>query len=235
LVKTKLLIIKQMKHITIVLILLISSTLIYAQESQKLLRSGNKLYNNGKFKEAEIDYRKSFEKNKDYYKGMFNLGDALYKQNNFTESANVFKLLTQNNDLDKTVKSKAFHNLGNSLLQDKKYEESINAYKNALKLKPNDNDTKYNLAYAQKKLIQQQQQQNKDNKDNKDQQKQNKPQDNKDKKEDKKEQQQQQKNEISKEDAEKMLNALLNQEKNLQDKKKKDSAKVVNSSFLKDW
>ena len=226
-----------MKQITIALILLISSTLIYAQESQKLLRSGNKLYNNGKFKEAEIDYRKSFEKNKDYYKGMFNLGDALYKQNNYTESANVFKLLSQNNDLDKTVKSKAFHNLGNSLLQDKKYEESINAYKNALKLKPNDTDTKYNLAYAQKKLIQQQQQlqQNKDNKDNKDQQKQNQPQDNKDKKEDKKEQQQQQKNEISKEDAEKMLNALLNQEKNLKDKQKKDSTKVVNSSFLKDW
>jgi len=209
-----------MKHITIVLILLISSTLVYAQESQKLLRSGNKLYNNGKYKEAEIDYRKSFEKNKEYYKGMFNLGDALYKQNNFTESANVFKLLTQNNDLDKTTKSNAYHNLGNSMLQDKKYEESINAYKNALKLKPNDTDTKYNLAYAQKKLIQQQQKNQ-----NKDQQKQDQ----------KKEQQQQQKNEISKEDAEKMLNALLNQEKNLKDKQKKDSAKVVNSSLLKDW
>lgn len=221
-----------MKHITIVLILLISSTFLNAQESQKLLRSGNKLYKNGKYKEAEIDYRKSFEKNKDYYKGMFNLGDALYKQNNFTESANVFKLLTQNNDLDKSTKSKAFHNLGNALLQDKKYDESINAYKNALKLKPNDIDTKYNLAYAQKKLIQQQQ-----NKDNKDQQKQNQPQDNKDKKDEKQQQQQQQqqKNDISKEDAEKMLNALLNQEKNLKDKQKKDSAKVVNSSFLKDW
>ncbi len=225
-----------MKHIIVVIILLFTSVVIYAQESQKLLRSGNKSYNAGKYKEAEIDYRKSFEKNKDYYKGLFNLGDALYKQNNYTESANVFKLLTQNNELDKTTKSQAFHNLGNAMLQDKKYQESIDAYKNALKLKPSDADSKYNLAYAQKKLIQQQQQQqqNKDNKENKDQQKQNEPKDDKEKKDEKKDQQQQ-KNEISKEDAEKMLNALYNQEKNLQDKLKKDSAKVVNSSLLKDW
>jgi Ca-activated chloride channel homolog len=213
-----------MRSIVFVIILLFSSVCIFAQESQKLLRSGNKSYNAGKFKEAEIDYRKSFEKNKEYYKGMFNLGDALYKQNKYAESANIFNQLTQNKDLNNSTKSNAFHNLGNALLQDKKYEESINAYKNALKLNPKDQDTKYNLAYAQKKLIQQQQQKNQ----NKDQQKQ-------DEKKEQQQQQQQQKNEINKEDAEKMLNALNNQEKNLQDKKKKDSIKVVNSGLLKDW
>lgn len=221
-----------MKKIIFIGILLFSSILIQAQKPQELLRSGNKSYNAGKFKEAEIDYRKSFEKNKDFYKGMFNLGDALYKQNNFSESANVFKILTQNDKLDNSTKSKAFHNLGNALLQDKKYEESINAYKSALKLNPKDQDTKYNLAYAQKKLIQQQQQ-NKDNKDNKENKDQQKQEEKKDEKQDQK--QQQQKNEISKEDAEKMLNALYNQEKNLQDKLKKDSIKIVNSSLLKDW
>ncbi len=207
-----------MKKLILIIILLFPFMLVQAQKPQELLRSGNKAYNAGKFKEAEIDYRKSFEKNKDYYKGMFNLGDALYKQNNYSESANVFKILTQNDKLDNSTKSKAFHNLGNALLQDKKYEESINAYKNALKINPKDLDTKYNLAYAQKKLIQQQQQKNQDQQ-----------------KQDEKKEQKQQKNEISKEDAEKMLNALYNQEKDLQEKLKKDSIKIVNSSLLKDW
>jgi Ca-activated chloride channel family protein len=227
--------IRKMKRSILIFIALLINNSLFAQDPQKLLRSGNKAYYAGKFKEAEIDYRKSFEKNKEYYKGMFNLGNALYKQNNYSESANIYDLLTQNNAIDNTTKSKVFHNLGNSKLQEKKYEESINAYKNALKLNPKDQETKYNLAYAQKKLQQQQQQQdkeNKDNKQNKDQQQQ--QQENQDKKDEQK-QQQQQKNEISKEDAEKMLNALNNQEKDLQDNKKKDSIKVVNAGLLKDW
>jgi len=224
----------------IILILLFVSQLAISQETHKYLRSGNKLYNAGKYKEAEIDYRKSYENNKEYYKALFNLGDALYKQNNYQESANVFSLLSQNNKLDHSTKSKIYHNLGNNLLKERKYEESINAYKNALKLNPKDAETKYNLAFAQKKLIeqqQQQQQQDKENKENKDNKNKKEQQKQEEKKEENKEQQQQQqqKNEISKEDAEKMLNALLNQEKNLQDKLKKDSVNIVRSGILKDW
>ena len=70
---------------------------------------------------------------------------------------------------DKERLAAAYHNTGNALLSDKKIEESINAYKMALKNNPKDNDTRYNLAYAQMMLKKQQQNQDKNKDKNKDQ------------------------------------------------------------------
>ncbi len=65
------------------------------------------------------------------------------------------------------------HNIGNSLMEQKKYEESVKSYENSLTNNPKDDDTRYNLAYAQSKLQQQQQKQKQDQqKQKQDQQKQ---------------------------------------------------------------
>ncbi|MDO8627759.1 MAG: tetratricopeptide repeat protein, partial [Candidatus Diapherotrites archaeon] len=131
--------------------------------------------------------------------------------------------------------SKAYHNLGNSYLKQKEFEKSINAYKNALKKNMDDEETRYNLAYAQKMLKQQQEQQ-KQKQDKKDQQKDKDK--NKDKKEEKKkddkQEQQQQKN-ISKEDAQRLLEALNNDEKKLRDKMNEKRVKVAKTQIEKDW
>jgi tetratricopeptide (TPR) repeat protein len=211
-----------------------------AQSERKLVRDGNKQYESGKYSDAEINYRKSLDKNKSSYTGTYNLGDALYQQKKFDEAASHFNSsasLTR----DKKSLSKTYHNLGNALVESKKYEESVQAYKNALKLNPEDNDTRYNLAYAQSMLKQQQQQQrqqnkdNKDNKDKKDQQQQQQEKDKKDQQQQQKQdqkdqqakQQQQQQQKISKEDAERILKALKNNENDLQKKlAKKEGEKV---------
>ena len=218
------------------------STLTNAQKEKKFIHEGNKLYENKKYSEAEKNYQQSLNKNKDSYKGNFNLGDAYYKQGKYEEATQQFQALTHKATSKDTL-SKAYHNLGNSLMKSKKYEESINAYKNALKNNPNDEDTRYNLAYAQQMIKQQQQQQkNKDNKDNKDKKNdkdnKDKKDDNKDKKDNKEQknkEQEQQKNQISKEDAQRMLDALQNDEKNIQDKLKKAKAKGVKTEIEKDW
>ena len=97
---------------------------------------------------------------------------------------------------DKEAKQNAYYNLGNSLLKGNKYEESVDAYKNALKLNPKDDQSRYNLSYALSKLRQQQQQQqqqkNDKNKDNKDQKDQKKQQQDQKKQDDKNQQQKQQ-------------------------------------------
>lgn len=226
----------------------------FAQKEKQFIKNGNQHYTDKKFAEAEKNYKQGLSKNKDSYKAAFNLGDAYYKQGKYEEAAEQFQQLTHR-PVSKDTLSKAYHNLGNSLLQSKKYEESVNAYKNALKNNPDDEDTRYNLAYAQKMLQQQQQQQNKDNKnkDDKDKKddKENKDQDKKDKdkkeqdqrndeKEDKGEknkdqQKQKQQGQISKEDAQRLLDALQNDEKNLQDKMKKEKAKGVKVEIEKDW
>src|SRR6185312_12447686 len=100
---------------------------------------------------------------------------------------------------DKTLTSHAYHNIGNSWMQQKKYEDGVKAYENSLLDNPKDDDTRYNLAYAQSKIEQQKKQQ-----DKQDQQKQ------------QEQQQQQQQNEVSKEDAKRILDAMNNDEKNLQ-------------------
>jgi len=206
---------------------------VYGQKENSLIRQGNKAYNTGKYEEAEKNYRKALEMNRESFPGQFNLGTAVYQKKNYKESANIYSSLAGKN-LDKKTKAKILHNLGNSLLEGKEYEKSIAAYKNALLNDPSDIDTKYNLEYAKmmlKKQQQQQQQQNqkKDQKDQKDKQDQNQ----KDKQDQQKQPPDQKK--ISKEDAERMLEAMKNDEKKTMEKVNKEKAKAVRVAVEKDW
>ncbi len=132
-------------------------------ESGKQLDQGeaqNKLKEaSSKYQQAEVDYRKSMETNKNYDKGNYNLGASLYRQEKYEDAAGIFRNIAENQSIDPKLRSQSYHNLGNSLMKQEKYQESIEAYKHALKLNPSDMDTKYNLEYARKKLIQQQNQQ----------------------------------------------------------------------------
>ena len=205
-----------------------------AQQSPKFIRKGNRNYDAGKYKEAEIDYRKSIAEDPSSIKGSYNLGNALYKQNNFAESSASYQALTDSK-INKSDKAKIFHNLGNSLFEDKKYEESIDAYKQSLLLNSKDEDTRYNLAYALSKLKQQQQNKNQ-KKNDKNQQKQQKQQQQKAQEKQQQQQQQQQQNkQMSKQDANRMLEALKNNEKKTMDKIKKEKAKAAKVQVEKDW
>jgi tetratricopeptide (TPR) repeat protein len=243
-----------MKQLITIMIFLLQSLLIFAQQEKSYVKKGNDLYQQQKYKDAEDNYRKSVEKKTQNIEGNFNLGDALYKQKKFTDASEHFNKLAGSAN-NKTLTAAAYHNLGNSFLENKKLEESIDAYKKALLNNPKDDETRYNLAYAQEKL-KKQQQQNKQNKDNKnqnnkdqdkknpdDKNKDNKNQDNKNqdnknpdnKNQDKKDQQQQQPDKISKEDAERMLEALNNDEKQTQDKLKNKKLKGEKAHIAKDW
>jgi tetratricopeptide (TPR) repeat protein len=177
----------------------------------------------------------------------FNLGDALYKQKKYDEAGKQF-LDNSNVTMNNRKKSNSFYNLGNSMLNNSKIEESIEAYKNSLKLNPNNPEAKYNLAYAQDLLKQQQKQQqqqnqNKNNKDNKkddqkkdqDQNQDKKQNNNKNQNQKQDQQQQQQQQGISKEDAQRLLDAIANDEKNVQEKVKLAKAMKDKVRILKNW
>ena len=212
-----------------VIFFLLTSLNAFAESERSLIKQGNTRYNKKEFADSEASYRKALEKKKELREGVFNLGDAMYKQGRFSEAADQFRLAASNAP-DATSRASAYHNLGNAMLKEKKLQESIEAYKQGLKLNPSDQDTKYNLEYA-RRLLQQQQQQ-KQPKDNK--QDQQKKQDQKEPKQDQKQQQQQsKKDQISKQDAERILEALKNEEKNVRKKlQKKPAAKV---KVDKDW
>ncbi|MDD4213636.1 MAG: tetratricopeptide repeat protein [Bacteroidales bacterium] len=214
------------KRFTLLIAILFLSCLIsplLAQKAVKELREGNKLYDKKDYKTAEINFRKALEKNNNYYKAIFNLGDAMYKQGKYEEAEKIFQNLAES-EIPKDVVAKSYHNLGNTQLMQKKYQEGIESYKNALRINSKDMDTKYNLEYA-KRMIQQQQQQQQQSQQNQNQ-KQEQKQDNT---------QQNKQQQISKQDAERMLNALQNKEKNLREKMDKELLKNQNYKTEKDW
>ena len=217
-----------MKIILFILAILIGIP-IFAQQKQSLLREGTKLYSDSSYSQAEIKYRKALEKDQDYFKSSFNLADAVYKQERYEEASSLFNAL-KDNARSKEDLAKVYHNLGNSLAKENKYEKAINAYKNSLRINPNDDETRYNLALT-KKNKQKQEEQNKDqeNKDQENKDQENKDQENKDQENKKKQ------DKISKEDAEKMLDAIQQKEKELQEKLQKKKVKGKKIKLLKDW
>jgi tetratricopeptide (TPR) repeat protein len=231
-------------------LVLIFSTSVLAQKENKHIRNGNDQYDQENYKDAEVDYMKALEKNPESAKGQFNLGGALYKQENYEDATTLYNNLTIN-DNKKISKSDSYYNLGNTLLKSQKYQESIEAYKNALRINPGDMDAKYNMEYAKKMLQnQQQQQQNQDQNQDQDQKEEEKQeQDKQDQQQQEQEQQQkqeqqnqeqqqqqqQQQQQISKQDAERMLEALKNDENKTLEKVKLQKVKGKAKKVEKDW
>lgn len=201
-------------------------------EDNENIKKGNDLYRKGEFEKASEKYKKATDKNPENPTASFNNGNALYKSGKKEESLEAYEHSIKN---FKTAaeKSNAYYNKGVVLQNNKRLEECIEAYKNALKLDPTNEDARQNL---QKALLEQKQQQQQQ-KQNQDQQKKKKDQQNQDQKKDKQEQKPQepkpQPSKISKKDAEEKLKALMQQEKNLQDKLHKVPATSINPE--KDW
>ena len=164
---------KNLQYILFVFVLLFSSEEILAQKdtihlqrkARKLLRQGNELYQKKQYTDASVAYQKSLGSNSNYNKATYNLGNAFYQNNNFKEAIPQYEL-TAKTAKDKFTKAAAFHNLGNAMLESKNYQGAVDGYKSALRNNPNDDETRYNLAVAQK-LLKKEKQDKKDNKDDK--------------------------------------------------------------------
>ena len=137
---------------------------MFAQKAERShIRKGNKLYKEEKYTESEIAYRQSIEVNPRSVEGSYNLGNALYKQEKYPEAAEQYqqiagqreRLLTENPANAQRL-AEVFHNLGNIQMKNKDYAKSIEAYKQSLRMNPKDEETRYNLALAQKLLNDQQ-------------------------------------------------------------------------------
>jgi Ca-activated chloride channel homolog len=224
---------------------------IYAQAERKYVRKGNGEYKDGAYQKAEIEYRKALEKNQACTAADYNLGNALYKQKQYDASAEKYAKLAENEKDNKTL-NHYYYNLGNSLYESGKYKECVEAYKNALRNDPADIDTKHNLQLALRMLSAQEQKQNKDNQQqdknqnsdknkNQQNQKQNDPQADQDQNQTNSNQQtnsgqtQEINGQISRENAERLLQALENEEKNVMKKVQEQKQNVTKVPVEKNW
>lgn len=147
----------------LITILSIYTLHLSAQENNEdqLLRDGNDLYKEKNYKAASDKYTEAAKGSKYEYVSTFNLGDAFYQLKEYEKAEQQYQIASQLNN-DPKKQANAYHNLGNAQLKQNKYKEAVESYKEALRHNPTDNDTRHNLSYAMKKLIQQQQQQQND-------------------------------------------------------------------------
>jgi Ca-activated chloride channel homolog len=228
--------------------LAIISPSLYGQEEREYIRKGNRLYKKGEFAGSEGMYRRAEEQTGSGHDAIFNLGDALYRQNRFSEATAEFSRAAKAGETDSLKRADGLYNLGNSLLKEQKFKESIEAYISSLKLNPDNMQAKYNLAYAQDQLKKQEEQQQQQ--DQKDQDKNRQDQQNKDQeqKENQEQQDDQDRNRsrissnnsssnpaISREDAKRLLDALAANEKETQEKVQRDKAAKAKVRVIKNW
>ncbi|MDG2369974.1 MAG: hypothetical protein P8M12_04985, partial [Flavobacteriales bacterium] len=226
------------------------------------LNEGVKAYENGEYLKAQEHFENSFSENPAYTKAIFNAGNAAYLNGDFEAARDFYNKYIGSKE-NKFERAEALHNIGNSYLKnfkEKKDEnsliESINYFKKSLRENPNDQETRYNLAYALNQLQQnkednQQQDENKDqdkkDQDKKDQDKKDQEQKDQEQKDqeqkkdneegkDDKEKEEEKKGEMSKKQIEKNLDDINNEEEKILlkvNRQKGDKKKTTNQ--VKDW
>lgn len=142
---------------------------LYAQVDKREVRSGNRDYRDGNWREAEIDYRKALVKDSLSLAGNYNLASALYRDGNYEEA---HKALERLKDIAPMTPAAAdyFFNMGDVALARQDYKTAVDAFAQSLLRRPDDLQAKENFIYAKKKLQDQQnQQQNQNNDQNNDQ------------------------------------------------------------------
>lgn len=222
--------------------LLIAATTVDAQKAERdLIRKGNRMYNDSVYENAEVNYRKALEINPKSTVAMYNLANTLMQQNKLQEAMEQFAGAAKV-EKEKPNLAQIYHNMGVIFQSQKDYAKAIEAYKESLRNNPKDDETRYNLALAQKLLKDQQQdQQNQDNQQNqqkqeeKQDQQQNQQQNQNNDQQQEPPQQQKQDNQMSKENAEQLLNSVMQDEKDVQDKVKKQQQVIKGNRLEKDW
>jgi len=238
---------------SVVLTLVLTSTAVQAGWRSRV-RSGDKLYEAGKHDEALVKYLQALEENGDSLLINFDLGNVFQSQEKFQEAGQAF--LSSMTIQDSLKRADALYNLGNALVGGQKYSEAAEAYKSALRLHPGQMDYLHNLELALHlaqnpppqpqspggKSNQEPQQQEQDSQ----QQEEQSPQDQQSERREQREQprreedlreqtEPQRAQSMSKEDAERLLNALQTDEKRVQENLRRSTGRRIEAGVEKDW
>ena len=213
-----------------------------AQTANQLIREGNKLFSSKNYAQSEILYRKAVDKDGNNAIANYNLGRSLQAQKK-NEEAKKFYDNAAKLEKDPVRLSSSYNNLGTILQDEQNYEKAIEAYKSALRSNPNHKNARYNLELCKRKQKQQQQNQqssNNDknksdkNKDKKKKQPRNQNQKNNNQKNDHKNKQQKDQG-MSKDNAEQLLNAVKQQEKETQERLSRVMRQPSDKKLDKNW
>lgn len=206
---------RKMNKKKIVIITMLLAQFAFADVGSSM-RKGNGLYRKGKHEEALHKYQEALVQEPDNPKIHYNIGRALYKLEAYDDAISEFQmgLLEKNKDFHADV----FYNIGNCNFKKGQLDAAIESYTMSLLMDHKDKEAKQNLEFCLKIKEQLKNQPQPDSTDQ-DQQQQQQP-------------QQQPQSEINREEAERILQALQNQEKENLEKSRQPETKA---RVDKDW
>ena len=209
-------------------LLALGGSSLYAQGLKSYIRRANKLYQAKDYAGATQEYRRALLRDSLSGKANFGISAASYGQGRYDEAKDYLERAAQDPRLTPRQQAGVLHNLGNVAMQKKDYQSAVQSYEEALIRNPEDDNTRYNLALAQKLL----QQQNKNNKSQSEQgQDQNKPDQKPQQGKDKQGQPNEQRSgELSKEQAEQILRSFRTDDDKTRRRVEQEQRQQQNSS-----
>jgi Ca-activated chloride channel family protein len=224
-----------------------------AEDYATLNDQGNKEYAKENYKGALDFYRRAEIERPETAEIYYNQANALLKNQSYEEAVEKYQkaIITE----DASLQANAYYNGGSAYFIQEDYQNAIQWYENTLELNPEDMDAKYNLELARNKLReqmerkeqegegegqdqqQQEQEQQEQDQGEQEQQQQQQQQQQQDENQEQQQQQQQQEkpkpDEMSEEDALRILKALEDSEK--EDQKDIKRFKAQGTYRGKDW
>ena len=199
-----------MNRLLFLVLFAMTSLMSLAQADRQYIRYGNRHFHQQNFVKAEAEYRKSLSVNPENPQALYNLGCALMMQKKDSAAVQQFEKAARV-EKARMRKAKIYHNIGYVCQSNKLYGDAIKAYKESLRNNPSDDETRYNLALC-KRLEKKNQNKNKN-----DQQKQNSQE------------------RMSKDNAEQLLNAAMQNEQQTQRRIKEAMRRQKSKKLDKNW
>ncbi len=221
-----------------------------AQNDRDYIRRGNRLMKDTvperlqeKSQKAQVQYQKAVEYDNTNAIAHYDLGNALLVQNKAEEAMKEYDTATRF-ERDKGRLAQMYHNMGVVMQGAKQFDKAVAYYKQALRNDPTNDETRYNYALSLYQLKKQQQegggQNNQDQDENGQDEKQQQDKQEQQKQDKQNEQQEEQKpqpdpNQMSRENAEQLLNAAMQDEKETQEKMQRVLANPQQKRLQKQW
>ena len=217
--------------------LLLFSLAAMSQTDRDFIRRGNRFMHDSIYDKAQVEYQKAIERDNTNPVSHYNLGNALLYQNKAEDAMKEYETAARL-EKNKVRLAKIYHNMGVLLQAAKQFDQAVACYRSSLRMDPTNNETRYNYALSLFQLKkgeggednqdQEKDEQGKDEKQEKQQQQQ---------EQEKKEEQQQQTQpeQMSRENAEQMLNAAMKDEKATQEKIQRAQQQHQQKRLRKQW
>lgn len=209
-----------------------------AQTDRDYIRRGNRYMRDSIYDKAQVEYQKAIERDNTNSISHYNFGNALLYQNKAQDAMKEYETAAKL-EKDKGRLAQIYHNMGVVLQAAKQFDKAVACYRNSLRNDPTNNETRYNYALSlfqlkknQSEQSSQDQQQDENGKDEKEE-KQEQPQPQQDSQSEQK--QQPQPDQMSRENAEQMLNAAMQDEKATQEKIQQAQQKRQQKQLQKQW